>query len=862
MTQSNAINCIKLNNIYKAVGLPKKSNSMRKFVFVILIFSFLVNNGVSAQTYKGNEIVTVDGNKYVLHKVEKGQTIFSLAREYDVEQKELVSENPQLIFGLQEGDVLKIPYKVSIYNDADNKRNKPIVQIDSDASNKFIFHVVTKSETVYSISKKYNVSISSIYTFNPEAEVEILENEILRIPRNDQQAAETDGLLREDQDFYYHKMQAGETILMLTRRYNATLADIMDCNDLQSDKIAIGEIIKIPKIIQPDDLSDNIANNYFLHKIETGDTFYSYTRRFDVTKNQLIEINPQLHDGLKAGMMIKVPVIKEQKLEVKNIDDQKFKQHTVSRGETLYSLSQQYSVSVTDIKNSNPELKNRGLNAGETVYIPQVQTIVSPDELLLQSDESQKTVKEKKYVPQLEFEMSDSALNEYASNFTLLDDDTFRISMFLPLYYQMNDSINKHWFTDEEIAVLDSMKKYDEKVLNDYYTIQVNNWGSPVDTVLVKPFKKAESPELYRRTKPFVNFYEGFLLAVDSMYRAGLNIKIDLYDSRLSKQVVDSILMTKDFINSNLIVGPVVPEIQESVSFFSSKNRIPMVSPFSSDSRYLSDNSYYFQVNPSKEYVMRKTASFIADEFYNKNFIVMTLGETEKIDEFDVVSLVKEKFFSAGIYNNIGDVLYAEVDFANSGHMGYWQVKRTLKADMENVIYIPATDNPYEREAMLSRAINSLYVLSDEFDITLVGLSDYTRFKSINTEYFHKLNLHYLTPNDVDYFDARTNSFIQQYRSLFFAEPDQYSYRGYDIGMFFMSSYVKMGDGFIDYVDKYLQNMIQSDFNFQKIDQISGFMNHTLYVMNYTPDFEIIRKSVISEGQIVLDKVAVDKSIE
>jgi hypothetical protein len=259
---------------------------------------------------------------------------------------------------------------------------------------------------------------------------------------------------------------------------------------------------------------------------------------------------------------------------------------------------------------------------------------------------------------------------------------------------------------------------------------------------------------------------------------------------------------------------------------------------------------------------MRKTASFIADEFYNKNFIVMTLGETEKIDEFDVVSLVKEKFFSAGIYNNIGDVLYAEVDFANSGHMGYWQVKRTLKADMENVIYIPATDNPYEREAMLSRAINSLYVLSDEFDITLVGLSDYTRFKSINTEYFHKLNLHYLTPNDVDYFDARTNSFIQQYRSLFFAEPDQYSYRGYDIGMFFMSSYVKMGDGFIDYVDKYLQNMIQSDFNFQKIDQISGFMNHTLYVMNYTPDFEIIRKSVISEGQIVLDKVAVDKSIE
>ncbi len=245
-----------------------------------------------------------------------------------------------------------------------------------------------------------------------------------------------------------------------------------------------------------------------------------------------------------------------------------------------------------------------------------------------------------------------------------------------------------------------------------------------------------------------------------------------------------------------------------------------------------------------KEYILKKTADFIGDMYYDKNFIIMTLGEVEELNEKNLVELVKEKFFSSGIYRHLDEIRYTEVDFAEGGNMGYWQVKKTLKHDMENVIFIPAPGQRFEREALLSRAINSLYVFSEEFDITLIGVSDYPVFKSINTEYFHRLNLHYLTPNYIDYSAPDVQNFIKKYKNRFYAEPNQDSFRGYDIAAFFIGAFKQYGQNFKYKLGDYQHPTLQSDFNMQKNNEFSGYMNRTLYIMNYTPDWEV---KVISE---------------
>jgi LysM repeat protein len=826
------------------------------FALMLLISLFVVTHG-HAQNFNTSEIVLVDGQKYILHKVQEGETLYSICKKYNVDQKELVGANPQLIFGLRQGDALKVPCRL--------KAVSPVAKDEHQLVNPdFIYHVVKKSETVYSISKQYNVSIGSIYQFNPEAEAEILENEIIRIPK-EYKATEGDGLMREDEDYYYHKVQAHENVYSLARKYNCKVNAILDLNPNAADHLEIGWIVRIPKHAQESSLEETKDESglFFYHRIESGDTFYSYKRRFGATQQELIEFNPELNDGLLAGLTIKIPSVNIQKIESIPVNSDDFTHHLVTKGETLYSLSREMNVKILDIKTINPELKSRGLIAGETILLPANLLPAKKDFV----DKEQKTtfktkplieiiqpdsldVPDETHKPEVIFEIAERVIPFYEKDSLVMNDDTFRISMFLPLFFDKNDTFNLEHKSEKEIAFLDSMMLVDPQVLNDYFDIVIDTLGQAVDTVLVDSMKVRAVRSLYPHSKNFLSFYEGFILGVDSMTKAGTHVHLDLYDSQYNSDVIDSILYNNDFINADLIIGPVNVGLQKSVSQFSAKNQIPMVSPFDPNNILLKDNPFYFQVNPSKDYILRKTSDFIGDEFYDKNFIIMTLGDYSELKESSLVDLVRDKFFATGIYNKLDEVLFTEVDFTEGGHLGYWQVKKTLRRDVENVIFIPATDNRNEREAMLSRAFNSLYVLSEEYDITLVGVSDYQKFKSFNTEYFHRLKLKYLTPNYVDYQQDLVNDFIGNYRRIYMDEPNEYSYRGCDIALYFIGAYQQFGKNFTESISTYDAPLLQGDFNFQRVDEFGGFMNHSLYIMNYSKTYDVELISKITEGRV------------
>ncbi|MCF8363934.1 MAG: LysM peptidoglycan-binding domain-containing protein, partial [Prolixibacteraceae bacterium] len=679
-----------------------------------------------------------------------------------------------------------------------------------------------------------------------------------RIPL-DAEEEESSGLIREDADYFYHQVRAGETLYSLSQKYDKKMSLIMETNSLSDQQLEVGVVLRIPKKEEEDEEKAPMVDGdgeYFLHRVESGDTFYSYKRRFGVTKEQLLQLNPELNDGLLAGLTIKIPSKEIPQVKVKPRDADKFIDHKVKPGETFYSLSRKFDIGIMAIKSLNPELKNRGLKAGEIIYIPNIKEKYELADTLKSEDAKPLTLTEETDIelPEAYFEVEEDTFEVYTDKFNILEDDTFRISMFLPLFYDKNDTFNLELRDEEEMAKLDSLKDVDPEILEAYFEIRYDEESLQADTIMTDSLVAKSQKSLMPHTKYFMNFYQGFLLGLDSMYNAGVKIRLDLYDSQYDREVVDSLLLSKDFINADLIVGPVDVSLQKHISEFSNKNQIPMVSPFSSNSLFLEENPFYYQVSPSKDYVLRKTSDFIGDAFYDKNFIVMTLGEIEQLSESNLVDLVREKFFTSGVYNNVGEVLFTQVDFTEGGHLGYWQVKKTLKPDMENVIFIPASENRDVREALLSRAINSLYVLSEEFDITLVGVSDYPNFRSINTEYFHKLKLHYLTPRYVDYTSPLVNEFIAGYRGHFYDEPDEYSFRGYDIALFFTGAYAYLGNNFSDKISAYRTRLTQSDFNFQRVSEMSGYMNHTLYIMNYTKGYDVNMLYKITEGRMIVNE--------
>ncbi|MBN2806110.1 MAG: LysM peptidoglycan-binding domain-containing protein [Prolixibacteraceae bacterium] len=695
---------------------------MKILGILLILFCMLT---VSAQQQEQAVLVTIEGKTYQLHEVKQGETLFSICKKYQIEQKELVAANPQLINGLKHGSELRIPLALKQYT-----------------PDPLVFAAVDSNE-------------------------------------------------------------------------NST---------------------------------------FFFHTVEQGDTFYAYKRRFGVSKEALLKYNPQLSDGLKVGLQIKVPAEVLPAPKVVSFNSGALRSHEVKKGETLYSISRKYGVGILEIKDINPELKYRGLINGENISIPDPEN--------QQVKKGQKSVDVQVIAPVVSQEspQKNTALSELppfqspSSGCKPLVPGTkvepLRVAMFLPLFFDRNRYMNLQEIDEQEISYLQALKSKDPLILKKYFRVVYDPVSKTRDTLLLDSLAAPHSRSLYPATRSILSFYEGVLLALDSLERSGVKVRLDLYDTQNKQEKIATILNQHDFIETDLIIGPVDLELQSIVSAFSAKNRIPMVSPFFNSDVLLESNPYFIQVNPTKEYLMRKTSDFIGDAYYNKNFVILTLGSYTQLKEFDLVRMVRDKFFRNGIYHNLDNILFTQVDFTEGGTMGYWQVKKTLRSDMENVIFIPATDKRDEREALLSRAINSLNVLAEEFDITLIGVSDYPRFKSINTEYFHRLKLHYLTPNYVDYDDDAVNRFIGKYRQHFNAEPDMLSFRGYDLMMYFASAHARYGKHSLHCLGAFQFPLLQSDYNFQKVSELGGYMNHTLYIVQYTNDYRIKVKDTITEGRM------------
>ena len=161
--------------------------------------------------------------------------------------------------------------------------------------------------------------------------------------------------------------------------------------------------------------------------------------------------------------------------------------------------------------------------------------------------------------------------------------------------------------------------------------------ANPTDTTVV-----LNGANIDQRALGFLEFYEGALLALDSVQRKGMNVELYVFDSS-NQKMINALLQLDEFRDLNLIIGPVYPEIQETVASFAAKNRIPMISPLASSGNLEQNNSWYFKVNPSREYQIEQTVSYAAENLRNKNFILLQLSGNSTSADAQLAKLCKEK---------------------------------------------------------------------------------------------------------------------------------------------------------------------------------------------------------------------------
>ncbi len=187
-------------------------------LLLVLIFSVFPNPADSVGLERRGDKV------YIVHRVETKETLFGISRRYKVPMSQILEVNPDAKKGLDIGQLILIPYV----------ETTPLAQSGG-------IHVVKPSETLYFISKLYEVSVEDIKKWNNLERNELNVGQKLRIIKKAQNKVQKD----TNKGGNWHIVKAGETLFAVSRQYDVTIDQLRKWNDLSNNRISVGQRIKV-----------------------------------------------------------------------------------------------------------------------------------------------------------------------------------------------------------------------------------------------------------------------------------------------------------------------------------------------------------------------------------------------------------------------------------------------------------------------------------------------------------------------------------------------------------------------------------------------------------------------------------------
>jgi LysM repeat protein len=431
--------------------------------------------------------------------------------------------------------------------------------------------------------------------------------------------------------------------------------------------------------------------------------------------------------------------------------------HTIKKGQTLYMIAKAYDVAVSDIIAENPEVKN-GIKADQKIRIP-----MKPKE-----EQGRKGGKIVQGEP--EAEQKDSLSTSIASVPCGKDSSALRpyynVALMVPLY-------------------LDELDRID------------------IDTLQEDPFVTYNA---FR----FVQFYEGFILAVDSMKPSGLPVRIFVYDVGKDTSKTRKLLENPEMKSMNLIIGLLYHRSFLIVSNFAREHNIPLVNPISERVDFLNNNPLVFKIKPSRKNQMKVLTDFLANSCKRGQILIILNGQFRDKECMDTLY---QQCMDRDLNVKMVESQDAAINLLYKGSQNY---------------VVAFTDNNVYRLDLSRR----LYELRNDYPITLIGLPDWDRIEGLETEYLVQLHTHIMSHSFIDYQDPDIKRFVRSFQNRFSTDPNFLGFLGFDMARFFLTALCNFGISFPQCIDKVDVKTIYSHFSFPPMHQ-NGFENQYWEILRY-----------------------------
>lgn len=765
---------------------------MKYPVFLTLLLSFCISFTAVSQDYtaqKSEETITEDGKKFYIHHVVKGNTLYNISKTYGVATNVILKKNPLLNDGLRMGLDLKIPVQAK------------------KASIDFIYHIVKKKETLYQISKIYNVTIEDIKTINEIQNEAISPGQYLKIPSMFVQADESSlhseakeakTAKIDDNKYSIYKVQPKETMFTISKRFGISVDALMYINDLTNSNLQEGQVLLIPKkLTQPQKQATIDSARFIQHKVKPKETLFGLARQYAVPVSD-IEKNNELGDRqIQIGQTLLIP---------RKLNETGYIKHRVAdRKEKLTQIAVSYDVTVADLKMANPNVRSK-LKRGESVLIP-LDFIETDFEEEIVEVAGEEMVND---IPDL---IEDSLCTKLG-----VQDKKYKVVLMLPLYLNEVDS---SMFVDN-LVLMD--KRYD------------------------KPFK-------------FIEFYEGALLAARELHESGLEFDLHVMDVPREAEGTRSVLNTEDLSDVDLIISLLYSKSFEVVSEYSDRLQIPLVNVLSKRRKVIYDNPNVFKIEPDDDALIEKVGNYIVNRYQDYNIILVRNNPYQLANEYKELKQIIEEGMPKQIGVPNADILYKvsqyQLDYPETridySILATKEIRKVMPGfDYEltqsypnDTIVLPNTlktvvysvDSLYGISEASSLFRNNLVVafgteevfaielftklnfVRDSFDYQVIGLPHWSEFDGIDVAYTQPLGLQVASAKHVDYSKAVVQDFVLSFRDEFGIEPQKsrHAFLGYDVTKYFLTALAHYGLDFQECLDELEVELLENQLEFEKI---------------------------------------------
>ena len=697
----------------------------------------------------------------------------------------------------------------------------------------------------------------------------------------------TKKVILNGREFYLHTVQQGEGLYRISVNYGVSRQEILQVNDDISEDLKIGQIIRIPVISgqKSDSQETNKSGSYTYHTVEKGQTAFFVSRKYNVPLEVIYDNNPGSREVLSEGAILKIPsgqpFFEKPVSTQTNNDDVVY--HTVQPKETLFALSREYNTTVEKIIEANPVLQNSALTIGSTIKIPKNQVVTASINTNSPVATQQSTENDKLFI----YHKVRKKETLYGISRTYGVDEN-SIKSHNPSVNFNNLKVGEQlkipteaWFAQQkapQIQIPDNnISIAEETISNDNTDAQIViptctnttlGYEIPIKVALMLPFSAREAQRYFSdtisssttsrnaalRSKPFIEFYTGMLLAIEVLKKQGVNINLQVFDISAESNAIQNALNNSELQNVDLIIGPGVTNELPQISAFSNRHSIPLVYPMSNANPELFNNPNMFHINSPDSLFHDLIADEIIRQAKGENMLVILPAASER-EATKLAEIIKQKVTS---YNQL-DVNKINYKEYRSGRDDVTAIEALIDKDKHTFIVMPT-----QLQTEVSKLVPTLAVVKGrtKANITLFGMSSWLRFQTLDPENIYQLNGTFFPTFAVDYRDPNTRQFIDNYRQAFNTEPfpvhpyfqsadanssfSRYGIWGYDVSLYFINAVYKYGKNFGTCLENYYPQQIQFNFDFKRISNQGGYYNNGLYMIRFKSDFatERVRISV------------------